>query len=80
MPLSVVRAPERHGLVLRYAQDINRYSGFTASLPTQWAGLSRPTMELLYQLSYLGVSFLRKDSQRLAHLFKFFNLVTYEVS
>src|SRR3989344_8210484 len=33
---------------------INRNSGFTLALLLEWAGSSRSTMELLYQLSYIG--------------------------
>ena len=35
---------------------IDRYSGFTCALPREWAGVLRPTMGVLYQLSYLGLN------------------------
>src|SRR3989344_6096629 len=36
----------------------NRYSGFIPMLPSEWAVF--PTMELLYQLSYIGSKSINK--------------------
>ena len=36
-------------------RDFNRYWGFIRTFLLGWAGVLRPTMELLYQLSYNGI-------------------------
>lgn len=75
-------------------QIFNRYSGFISMLPLKWAGDLRPTMDVLYQLSYIGIliyytAVLPSDTYQdsyismvkiILHFFYFFNHATNNVA
>ena len=58
--MSVVRALNNMSATVLTKSDLafNRYSGFIPMLPSEWAVF--PTMELLYQLSYIGSKSINK--------------------
>jgi hypothetical protein len=59
-PLSVVRAKSsliQFATVLAFAVAFNRNSGFAGGFPLPVGTTSRSTMELLYQLSYIGTRY-----------------------